>query len=402
MKHTCNFPRWLTIRRVRPGFILLTLLALWLAAGIALAAPPAQDPRDDGTGGGGGGGPVGGQEATHDTDGKPRTCAALKGQVLNWGFGPQPNVVVKLQTGSWQVAATSADDGNYGFGGLGIGIARLHVDLPADLAQTHRPLVQDAGVYLSCDFPTIANVALYPGGSIQPPATISASAAGTAAPNQTATLTLRAVNNLPTPISDVVITALMEPGLIPLDVQAPDAQIARILDGGPDGRLVGVYLQSLPSGQETRVTITLTAAEDAVAGTRLSTTAALFYRESAAHQTSLEFIVGRGAVVAPPEVEVAAPQAEATAEITPEPTTTPSPEPTIEPEPSPTVEAEAFVPPPGQMPTTGDDLVPPGLLPTTGALPLLPETGVGLWLPASGLGLLGLAFLARLWRTGRK
>jgi hypothetical protein len=69
----------------------------------------------------------------------------MLGQVLNWGFGPQSDVGIELKTGSWQASTTSGSDGNYGLGGLGVGIATLRVAVPPALWAELQPLVQDAG-----------------------------------------------------------------------------------------------------------------------------------------------------------------------------------------------------------------------------------------------------------------
>ena len=384
--------------------IVMALLVSAILASTALAAPPAQDERPPTNGGQPGGGGTGGAgsgngNGTGLTD---QTCAAFKGQVLNWGFGPEANVGVSLHTGSWQVATTSASDGSYGFGGLGVGAARLHVALAPGQIDTLRPLVQDVGVYLNCDFTTIANVAVYSGPAIQPPATISMDAPGVLSAKSQIPLRLIVKNTLPNDISQVAVTVLLPPGVRAVDVKAAAASIIKIVSVDDGSQMAVVYLDRVASGATANIFVTVTAALDAPAGKSLRSTAALFYAESALHQAQLDFVVGQAAIAPPEEAPLAAPQA--AVETAPEPAPTEESSPVVETAPT-ADSAEAFVPPPGQMPTTGDDFVPPGLLPTTGDnfIPpaLLPETGLGLLLPLSGLGLLGMAFVAHLLRRSR-
>ena len=394
----------------RKIFLRLILVAAVIALMGALTVPYAQatpllqDPRppaDTGDGDGGDGGPGG----TGNGAGQPGVakCGAVSGEVLNWGFGPEANVGVELSTGSWRVDTTSATDGRYGFGGLGVGVARLRVLLAPDSQLT--PLVEEAGIYLTCDFPTIANLAVYSGPSVEPPASLVMSAPDRLTADSQLPVRLTINNNLPNEITNVIVTNLMPPGLIALDVQAAAAapENTRIIDGGPDGQLVLVYLDRLAAGAEANIIITVAAAPDVPAGAQISNTATLFYRESVADQARLEFTVGRPgvapAVVTAPAIEAgAAPPVEAPAGPPVEPTLPPAAAAEGE---------EEFVPPPETAPTTGEEFVPPSLMPTTGdaaLLPpaLLPETGLGLLLPLSGIGLLGLAFLAHLLRTSTR
>src|SRR5262245_30703424 len=120
---------------IRSLFMLAVVILIGLnLLSVAQASPPAQDPRPPsggGGGGGGGGGSSGGGESGGNHTGDVGSssgpgCASMIGQVTNWGFGPQGDTRVELKTGSWQTATTSASDGNYGLGGLGVGIATLH------------------------------------------------------------------------------------------------------------------------------------------------------------------------------------------------------------------------------------------------------------------------------------
>ncbi len=447
--------------------IALLVGMIFLSVAFAGPLPQGADPRPsdggssgDGAGGGGGSGNDGNSS---DSPAAPNLkCASLVGQAFQWGVGGIGGVTTELKTGSWQISAISATDGNYGFGGLGIGVATLHVALTPEQAQRLQPLIQDAGVYLNCDFPTIANIALFTGDSIEPPVTIEMSASRTAIePGQKIDIFLTVNNGLPTGISNVVVTDLFPPGLTPLKVftgVGPDA--AKILNANQDGYLVAVNLDKMATGAKATIRITVMANTELSDGA-FSNTATLFYRESAAHQASLDFTVGQGvrqptstpvstkaanATTAPtiaptatagaldtptPDLDTPtpAPTSEPLATPTSEPVTeaTPTSEPAASATPSPTVAliippptvivtataidetegSEDFVPPNG-LPTTGDEFVPPPLLlPVTGqdALQIpnqLPNTGFSSVLPVSGLGLAGLAFVLHRLRISRR
>ncbi len=274
--------------------VILLLSALFL--GVAQASPPTQDPRPPtGGGGGGGGGSSGGGTAGGDGVGGAPTepgCASLIGQVINWGLGPQGEIETELKTGSWRTATTSASDGNFGFGGLGIGIATLHVAISPKASQ--QPLIQDAGVYLNCDYLTIANIALYSGSRVDPPATIEMSAPSqTIAPGSIFEIVLTIKNSLPNDSTNVIVTNMMPRGFTALKVSSSmNPKDAQIVNGGADGQLVIINLDKLPAGAEATLRITVNADVDLVSGTEIRNTATLFYRESAADQSWLDFTVG--------------------------------------------------------------------------------------------------------------
>jgi uncharacterized repeat protein (TIGR01451 family) len=268
--------------------------------------------------------------------------------------------------------------------------------------------VQEAAVYLNCDFHTVANLAVFSGSGVEPPATIEMFAPDTLTADSRIPLRLTVKNSLPTEISNVIVTDLMPPGLVALDVQAASAEPEnmRIVGNGDDGQLVAVHLNNLPAGAEANIFVTIAAAADVPDGAQISNMATLFYRESIADQARIDFTIGQGAGVSPSQVTAPAPEAEAspTAEVSPTPTALPEPTPTPLPESAADEEGEAFVPPPENVPTTGENLIPPGLLPTTGEdalIPpaLLPETGFSLILPLGGAGLLGLAVFVHLLRA---
>lgn len=396
--------------------VVVGMLFMLVVGGLLLAATPANSAPsllpevrptvDPGSGsGGGGGGGNGGGGGAGDSGGP--NCGAVSGEVLNWGFGPEANVGLELGNGGWQVATVSGADGRYAFGGLGVGVARLRVLLAPGSQLT--PLVEEAAIYLTCDFPTIANLAVYSGSSIEPPATLTMSAPDRLTAESQLPVRLTINNNLPNEITNVIVTDLMPPGLIALDAQAAAAspENIRIIDGGAAGQMVVVYLDRLAAGSEANIIITVAAAPDVPNGAQISNSATLFYRESVADQARLEFTVGSPGV-APAVVTAPTPAATAAPPVEAEPTTSPTTEPALPAAAAPEAEGEEeFVPPPDNVPTTGEEFVPPSLMPTTGdeALPppaFLPETGLGLLLPLSGIGLLGLAFLAHLWRTSNR
>lgn len=370
---------------------------------LAFETPTSQDPRppveDDPTGGAGQG------DGVEDGSGSSETrCAALSGQIINWGVGGIPGIGATLSDGSWQVNAASGSDGNYGFGGLGIGVARLRIDIPP--TQLLTPSVQDAGVYLNCDYPIIANIAVYSGSRIDPPATITLSAPNTIAPGAELPLKVTIKNDLPNDITNVVVTDLLPEELIALEVSTSSGSGAEagIFEAGEDGQLVAIFFDRLGSGAEANIFITVIVNEGISRGTQINTTATLFYRESVAVQDSIELTVGTEEEPAP--LTITTPEAALSA--TPEPDTVATPAAITETAPvSPTVtasEEENFVPP-DNMPTTGDSfLPPPGLLPTTGQDTLqlsatLPETGFNpVWLPLGGFGLAGIAFICHRLR----
>jgi len=376
------------------SFIFTLVILLLIAAPVNSApnfAPPAQRPTV--IPGGGGPGPGGGPGVpTGDNGTATQNCASVSGQVLNWGYGGEGGVALELGNGSWQLSTVSATDGNYGFGGLGIGAAKLHVTLAPEQAETLQPYLQDAGVYLNCDYTTIANVAVS-GSVVEPPATIDMSAGRTVlGPGDNTEIVLTVENGLPTDITNVVVTDVIPQGLIALDVSAVASSDARIVSAS-DGQLVAVYIDRLASGDETNIRIEVMGATDLPAATQLTSVATLFYRESVADQAVLDFTIGRGtvlAVEATAAIETTPEVAELAATATPEPESVVAPATEVSPEPTEESEGgEEFVPP-GEMPTTGGDFVPPGFLPTTGET-ILADTGSGFLLP---WGVFTLAALA--------
>jgi uncharacterized repeat protein (TIGR01451 family) len=358
---------------------LVTMIVPLLLSGVvAVSVAQAQDPRppvDSGGNGDSSGGPTGSTGGGRSSSSANLNCASLSGQVLNWGFGPQEGIGIELKTGSWQVATASASDGNYGLGGLGVGIAELNMSVAPELADQLHPLVENAGVYLACDFPIIVNLAVS-GSQIEPPATIEILAPTDLQMGSNVPLKLTVKNGLPNEITNVIVTDLMPSGLIPLEVKAAavDESNARIIDGGDDGQLVVVYLDKLEAEAETNIFITVTVAEEVPANTQVTNFATLFYRESVAAQDSLELnlsgnplaipaaMVALGEEEIPEEVDTTAsalPEAE-TAAITDEAFVPPEKTPAVEDKAisvAGETETETDSIPPEGMPTTGGELI---------------------------------------------
>jgi uncharacterized repeat protein (TIGR01451 family) len=266
--------------------IFLALISGSIFLSSAYAIPLRQDPRPTASGGGGGGG--NGSGSSNGSGGGPSGCTSLVGQVLQWGIGGFGGIPIELKNGSWQLSTLSATDGKYGFGGLGTGVATLHIEAPAT-TQTH---IQDAAIYLSCEAPLVVNVAVYGGPRITPPATIAMSAPPKLVPGQNTVVRLVVKNTLPTPISQVVVTDLFPAGLTPVEVKIADGSgAAQIVDAGDKGQLVFVNLGSLPAGGVENILITVAVAKN-FAAAPVKNTATLFYRESAADQVTMEFNSG--------------------------------------------------------------------------------------------------------------
>ncbi|MCB0162883.1 MAG: DUF11 domain-containing protein [Anaerolineae bacterium] len=392
----------------------LTTLALMIALiwstatlSIAYAGPLPQDPRpsDDGDGSSSDDG-----HHSDDSDSAAERCAILQGEVLHWGVGALGGIGSKLSTGSWEVDATSSSNGTYSFGSLGTGIATLQVVLPPALDDSLDPLIQNAGVYLNCDYATIANIAVYSGPRVDPPATLEMTGPSTLSPGVEIPVKLTVKNTLPNDSTNVIVTSLMPAGLTATKVEAASiaAENLKIVNGGDDGQLVAVFLDTMPSGAERNVFITVKAAADQPNSGQIRQTATLFYRESAADQAWLDFTIGSDNEPAPaapivepisitPTLVIAAQTITATA--TPEATATPQP--TQPPTTEPTVEAESedednFVPPNG-LPKTGDTEPesvaepPPDMLPVTGRIGIVAE--VEPFLPLAGVSLTVLILL---------
>jgi hypothetical protein len=404
-----------THSKTLPIRIIITALVLMatIFLSVVQAGPLHQgaDPRPDrggggpGGGGGGAGGGAGGQNGGTNGGSTGTACASVAGQVINWGFGGEGGVTTNLSASSWQVSTISASDGNYGYGGLGVGVATLHVSLAPSQAENLQPHIQDASIYLNCNYPVIANIALAGSPDIEPPVTLDMSVPNRLIPGQNSQIRLVVTNDLPNEITNVILTNLMPPGLIALDVAAASIppENAVIVDGGIDGQLVAVFLDRVPASAEANVIMTVTTTEDIASNTQFNNTATLFYRESVAVQASAELTIGQRELDVPVVSTPAVPMAEAEAAA-------PS-EPQVEAQPGPAPVAaseseaeEEFVPPDDKLPSTGGSDAPAPLLPVTGAKLLSTtnyagERGPGLFIPLSWLGIIVLTLLAYQLRS---
>ncbi|MFQ5575393.1 MAG: LysM peptidoglycan-binding domain-containing protein [Anaerolineae bacterium] len=219
-------------------------------------------------------------------------CASLKGTAINWGFGAQAGVGLHLHDGGWHVDQVTADDGHFDFGALGSGVGMLVVD-PGALPLT--PMVNQAAIRLTCNFPVQANIGLYSGPERPtPPAQLSLAVSPAAVlPGSTASLTMTVRNSLPNPISQVAVTNLFPGGLTIEGVQT-SAGTAELLDG----TMLTVFVGSVASGGHETVTVQLKAAETLLPGAALTDTATLFYAESAADQSHIAIAIGEAAAEA--------------------------------------------------------------------------------------------------------
>ena len=385
------------------------IFAVTLLVGVMFASVShAQDPRPPiggGGNGGNGGSSDGSGNGSSDTPPGDPTCAALKGQVLNWGSGGMGGVQLDLGNGSWQLTTASATDGNYGFGGLGVGVAKLGVTVPSALGQL-QPHVKDAAIYLNCNYPVVANLAVS-GAEVTPPATIEMSAPGGLTPGENTVVRLVVKNTLPNDISNVSITNLLPQGLTPVQVDTNTGNV-HIVDSSEFGQLVFVYFNRIPSNAEENILVTLAAADDLPIGSQLENTATLFYSESVGDQASMSFTVGTGGLSVPVAATEAQTSELESASITVTDTTVaPTPVVTETLEADETHEGEDFVPP-SKLPTTGDDFSPPpGMLPETGFSTFaVPESLADIGLTAMGLAVVcgialgGVAGVYR-WRKSR-
>lgn len=365
---------------------------------LQLTLPRSQEPQPPG-GNSGNGGPPGAR------------CASVQGQVINWGVGGVSGVSPKVSTGSWELSATSDTSGNYNLGGLGVGVATLQVTLPPALQDQLTPLIQGAGVYLNCDYPLIANIALYSSSAIEPPATIEVTGPEAIVKGDEIPIRLTVKNDLPNEITNVVVTSLMPPNLKALSVEgaAIGAESVDIVDAGADGQLVSVFLDRVSSGEELNLFVTVTPAGVAPPGSELTLTATLFYRESAADQASMDVTIREEGPSFPelsPEVVAEAEMQTSTPTLTASTTATATP--VVSATPAASVESEDETVPPNDMPQTGDHFVaPPELLPVTGQVAVLipatlPNTGIDLLLPIGGVALSIVVLVVHGIRSTRK
>jgi hypothetical protein len=96
------------------------------------------------------------------------------------------------------------------------------------------------------------------------------------------------------------VTNMMPRGFTALKVSSSvDPKDAQIVNGGADGQLVAINLDKLAAGAEATLRITVNADVDLISGTKIRNTTTLFYRESAADQSWLDFTIGGNEVPIP-------------------------------------------------------------------------------------------------------
>lgn len=351
------------------------LVMIWVASPALGSSPPPQGGTPHPTlpplpgpppGGAGGGAPAAGAAPAGNL------CAGLRGTVVNWGFHNEPGVTLRLGNGSWEAVQVTSDDGRYGFGPLGQGVALLSMDLSPNQAETLQPMAGDMAIRLRCDFDVVANLGLYSGlDRPVPPATVTMNVSpASLLPGGTATFSLTLKNAMPHPISHVFVTDYLPDGLTVSDVTTTLGTVEVL-----DGRMITVSVGDLPQGGEEKIQIVVQADPALTYGTRLQNTASLLYAESVADQAGVTLVVGGagGAPAATPTPTLGAPVVEA---VTPSPVTTA----TVSPEETPTV----LPPTPGATQTPGPSNE---LLPVTGqgAVVALPVVGIGLAIVALGV-----------------
>ncbi|MEM7347378.1 MAG: hypothetical protein AAF485_24325 [Chloroflexota bacterium] len=361
MRKRQTFTNWTSAFAVPTLLLLLTALML----STVQAAPPTQDIRPPVSTGGGTSGGGSGEGDNDSPDTSPTSCASLVGQVINWGFGGEGGVGAKLNAGGWQLATTSASDGNYGFGGLGTGIATLTVELAAPQATLLQPNIQNAAVYLNCEFPTIANVALANDDTLEEPATITISGPDSITQDNTIPLRLVVTNNLPNAITNVIVTSLMPSGLKATTVEAAtveDENRLKIIEGNGGQQLVFVYLYTLAATDETNIIINVEVDEEAPTNIQAEAIATLFYQESIATQAAHNLTISNNASSA---------QTAASSE-TDEVSTDPEDDTTANSDAQEAAQVEE------ESDTSGAaDFVPPVEMPSTGGvLPILPQASL--------------------------
>ena len=273
------------------SFGMIVALLMLVSTGLMAQGPsdptrvrPTVDPGGSGSG-----------EASLDGAGAAVTtdnCAAFYGTAIHWGVGGLKNAGLRLSNGGWSVQSTSSDDGRYNLGGLGVGSGILFVEPPFEGV---KPMINQAAVRLTCDFPTHANIGFYGGDERPtPPAQVTMRASKQQlAPGEQIQITLKVNNTLPNPISQVVITDLFPDGLKIQNVKTSSGS-AEVLDE----QLLTVMVDSLPQGDGLEVVISAQAAGGLAEGTRLINMATLFYAESVADQASLVMQVQDSSAIA--------------------------------------------------------------------------------------------------------
>jgi uncharacterized repeat protein (TIGR01451 family) len=271
----------------------------------------------------------------------------LRGTVINWGYQNEPGVILRLSDGGWEATQITSTDGGYQFGPLGEGVAFLSPDLPPKQAETLRPMADDVAIRLRCDLDVVANLGLYSSpGRPDPPATLTMGVSrSTLLPGETVTFYLTLENDMPHPISHVVVTDYLPDGLTVADVTTSRGAVEVL-----SGRMVTVNVGDLPQGGQEAIQIVAQADPSLAYGTGMKNAASLLYAESAADQAWTTLTVGTSEAAAltptpvssPSSAQPAAPSSTATGTVPAEMTPTPLP-------PAPIAD---------QTPVAGDELLP--------------------------------------------
>ena len=293
---------------------------------------------------------------------------------MNWGYRDEPGITVDLRGGGYQLQQVSTDRGLFVFDGLGQGYALLRPLIPT--GQGLKAHTDEVVVPLRCDKPTVANLGIYSGDvrPVPPARLIVATDPASVQPGETIDVTLTVRNDLPTAISNAVVTDLFPQRLKPVSITASRGEAVLT-----DGRMLALWIGQLDAGETVSATVGVRVDPTARQGEMLANRVSLLYAESMADQQLLELTVGEAlampVVDAPADGSVPEGQALAAAEATPQPVAA----------------APAMSVTVGLTTTaaaTGEQA--PMTLPVTGG-----ETAL---LPLAGLVLAGLGFASRLLR----
>ncbi len=199
----------------------------------------------------------------------------MHGLTINWGYGYEPKVPVKLSGSGWQTFKISDDNGYYASDCLGVGIALINPVSPPWL----RPFTSDVAVRLGYWPSYEVNFGFYsrptaPLPEVGPTMTVFPTSGR---PGDILTYTIRLTNTLATPqtgpltMHDVLITDLLPNGLTPLNVNTSvgDTEIW--------GNLVTVNLGELSPGQTAVISLTAIIQEQTITDSVIINQASLIY-----------------------------------------------------------------------------------------------------------------------------
>ena len=236
-------------------------------------------------------------------------CASVYGSVILWGVGGQGEIGLALRDGGWGTHTASSGDGHYNFGALGVGAGVLSIE--TGLAEL-TPMVDQAAIPLSCDFPIQANIGLYGSGERPTPPGQLTMRADTQfiSPGDQATFTLQIKNTLPNPISQVLLTDLFPAGLTIVDAQTSQGKVEI-----HDQNLLAIQVGSVPEAGTVTVVVKVKATDD-LTTERIQNRATLFYAESVADQATLDLTVLSQMAAVEPDTTVAVAAAAAESDAT--------------------------------------------------------------------------------------